>query len=1151
MGENATCKKADLWLTLGHHVKLTVPLEILIDQLIGKIKWWFLSRVRGRPHRESLLLQTLSYFSLLPSPSHTSRYLVFEFCTELDLIMAVTSKGKCILAPDTPAKFVAPENSSSIELLGLSGKSECIMLGLSGRRRRRRNEGKSSRKTKHRPKVLDKAKIGKHASTPKHIILPITPNLFTPKRRANLLRHIDPVNILDSTEKSSRRRIDFDIGCCSSNQSENVYDGRKSNRFTALGVYRRILRPNECLKNSRKLGPNFPFIFKKPRMRRLKPIAFDKLLLLLRTSPIAQEMKIKPVDLDQIMRNRKTRPRTLNQRKSKFPWVTTECAALEKSTLNLTWKARKGRCKTSTRESNLSSFINDLSLLQFSDSFLSRVSAIRVAIRVAEDYSSACVEAQNGGSDVETPLFVGLCGVDDVDLGESQICEDYSSACVEAQNGGSDVETPLFVGLCGVDDVDLGESQIWDDFTKALVDFATRKVECLNLNVPTQELILKHDLNPEREVLELVPKVDLTPEREDDEATNYWKEERELYEGRFDEFIAILYHIQGSMKYSAWKGSIVDSVVGVFLTQNVGDNLSSGAFMSLRERYRPLHMSEDIGNDGKSEIVIHNSEKVKIALSPSLSSDECGQPLIIENDGNEISSYIESTSGGGKGKNKLNKEPPNWDKLRVKYSQGVSKNRTEYTTDSVDWEAVRQATVDEVAKAIMGRGMNNLLARRIKDFLERLAKDHGSIDLEWLRDAMPEETKAYLLSIPGLGLKSVECVRLLALQQQAFPVDVNIARVAVRRGWVPLQALPEGVEIHHLNDYPNLDNVQQFLWPLLQQTICTKRNPNCSACPFTASCKHYASMSASARPRLKGPHVENSHYQSSERFSQESMVLSNLNIPKNCEPIIEMPESPVREGTPDTDADAHFPLEFEDHNDEEKEILTLKLRFIDREDDGSKTLITLRPDMPSFPRPKLKDVKRLRTEHIVYELPPSHPLLAGFDKLIPNDRFRYLLAIWMTDETTGSSQDPRKENNRQESTNSELDTPSGQIVKYRNELMVQGTILIPCRTANRGSFPLNGTYFQVNEVFADHDSSLRPIDVPREWVWNLRRRPLYCGTSIHSICRGELYCGTSMHSICRGYVCIRGMDRKTTGPRPLQKRFHFCKTRPVNYWENL
>ncbi|GER34414.1 demeter-like 1 [Striga asiatica] len=945
-----------------------------------------------------------------------------------------------------------------------------------------RNEGKRLRKQRHRPKVLDKAKIRKHALTPKHI-MPSTPNLFTPKRPANILRPIDQVNVVDSTEKSSRRRIDFDIGYCSPNQSPNVYD-RKSNRFTALRVYRRIFKPNECLKNSRKLGPNFPFIFKKHRMRRLKPIVFDKLIMLVNTFPTTREMKIKPVDLDQIMRNRKTRPRTLYQRKSKFPSVTVERAALEKSTLNLTWKARKGRSKTSTRESNLSSFISDLSLLQFSDSFLLRVSAIRVAE------------------------------------------EDCSSACVEAQNGGLDVETPLFVGLCGVEDVDLGESQNWDDFTKALVDFATRKVECLNLNVPTQEIMLKHDLNPEREAQEIIPRVDLNPESEDDETKNYWKVERELYEGRFDEFIAILYHIQGSMKYSAWKGSIVDSVVGVFLTQNVGDNLSSGAFMSVRERYPPLHMSEDIGNDGKSEIVIHDSEKVKIALPPSLSSDECGQPLIIENDGNEISSYIESTSGGGKGKNKLNKEPPNWDKLRVKYSQGVSKNRTERTMDSVDWEAVRQATVDEVAKAIMGRGMNNLLARRIKDFLERLVKDHGNIDLEWLRDATPEETKAYLLSIPGLGLKSVECVRLLALQQQAFPVDVNIARVAVRRGWVPLQALPEGVEIHHLNDYPNLDSVQQFLWPrvkhmrheklyevhyhliLFGKTICTKKNPNCSACPFTASCKHYASMSASARPRLKGPQMENSHYQSSESFNQESVVrtslvmLPNLNIPQNCEPIIEMPDSPVREGTPETDADAVFPLEIEDNNDEEKEMLTLNLSFIEREDDGSKTLITLRPDMASCPRPKLKDVKRLRTEHIVYELPLSHPLLAGFDELDTDDRFRYLLAIWMTDETTGSSQDPKKENNCQESTNSDLNTPSGQIIKYRNELMVQGTILIPCRTANRGSFPLNGTYFQVNEVFADHDSSLRPIDVPREWVWNLRRQPLYCGTSIHSICRG-------------------------------------------------
>lgn len=87
----------------------------------------------------------------------------------------------------------------------------------------------------------------------------------------------------------------------------------------------------------------------------------------------------------------------------------------------------------------------------------------------------------------------------------------------------------------------------------------------------------------------------------------------------------------------------------------------------------------------------------------------------------------------------------------------------------------------------------------------------------------------------------------------------------------------------------------------------------------------------------------------------------------------------------------------------------------------------------------------------------------------------------------------------------------------------------------RGSFPLNGTYFQVNEVnirsicndffaktveelllairfisttnvimqvFADHYSSQNPMDVPRSWIWDLPRRTVYFGTSVPTIFRG-------------------------------------------------
>jgi hypothetical protein len=40
------------------------------------------------------------------------------------------------------------------------------------------------------------------------------------------------------------------------------------------------------------------------------------------------------------------------------------------------------------------------------------------------------------------------------------------------------------------------------------------------------------------------------------------------------------------------------------------------------------------------------------------------------------------------------------------------------------------------------------------------------------------------------------------------------------------------------------------------------------------------------------------------------------------------------------------------------------------------------------------------------------------------------------------------------------------------------------------------------QMFADHESSLNPIDVPRSLIWNLPRRIVYFGTSVSSIFKG-------------------------------------------------
>ncbi|XP_077235874.1 protein ROS1A-like isoform X2 [Tasmannia lanceolata] len=545
-----------------------------------------------------------------------------------------------------------------------------------------------------------------------------------------------------------------------------------------------------------------------------------------------------------------------------------------------------------------------------------------------------------------------------------------------------------------------------------------------------------------------------------------------------------------------------------------------------------------------------------------------------------------------------------WDSLRRQAcSKGPAKERDSDSMDSLDWEAVRSAQVEEISNTIRERGMNNMLAERIKDFLDRLKREHGSLDLEWLRDVPPDKAKEYLLSVRGLGLKSVECVRLLTLHHLAFPVDTNVGRICVRLGWVPLQPLPESLQLHLLEMYPIQETIQKYLWPRLckldQRTLyelhyqlitfgkvfCTKSKPNCNACPMRAECKHFASAFASARLALPGPE-EKSLVTSAVPITAEqvhrvfvnpmplpppegsphSQVETRINKQpgiKICEPIVEEPATPEPESI-DTSESA---IEDAFWQEDPDEIPTIKLNFeeltlnvqnymqennIELQDgDMSKALVALTPEAASIPTPKLKNVSRLRTEHQVYELPDSHPLLAGLDRREPDDPCSYLLAIWTPGETAQSTQPPEICCNSGESGKlcDKNTCFACSSIREANNQTVRGTLLIPCRTAMRGSFPLNGTYFQVNEVFADHDSSLQPIDVPRAWLWNLARRTVFFGTSIPTIFRGLTTEGIQ-HCFWRGFVCVRGFDQKTRAPRPLMARLHFPSSKLVRTQRN-
>ncbi|CAA0821825.1 Protein ROS1 [Striga hermonthica] len=447
----------------------------------------------------------------------------------------------------------------------------------------------------------------------------------------------------------------------------------------------------------------------------------------------------------------------------------------------------------------------------------------------------------------------------------------------------------------------------------------------------------------------------------------WWEKERRSFVERVESFVSSIRPIQGEIKFCKWKGSVLDSIMGAYLTQNVKDTSSSSAFISLAAKY-PLEAAQvhslppefekmalrSSGAKAKEhEEMLHTMVSWKMkrprttdfgrkshvlkgkAMCAKVSCSEVEKRRKIIN--GEVLPMTHSWNTNARtcvterkkraliaGKRKRSED--GWDALKKRYMEGEFGDDTydNHTSDALDWRAVQTAEVDEIAKAIEKRGMSNNLATRIKNCLNMLATNLGSLNLEWIKGVPDNTVREHLLSISGLGLKSVECIRLLSLSQKGFPIDTNAGRIAVRLGWVPIQPLPQGQgqAFHQLKEYPKPDSVQKYLWPRLSEldvstlyelhcqmitfgkVFCTKRNPNCSACPMKAECRHYASA-LSARLALMMKHRKNDEHSSNifEDRAESSTSNETAMLPIECV----FPKRPQGSGK----LKSHEPLEWD------------------------------------------------------------------------------------------------------------------------------------------------------------------------------------------------------------------------------------------------
>jgi endonuclease-3 len=161
------------------------------------------------------------------------------------------------------------------------------------------------------------------------------------------------------------------------------------------------------------------------------------------------------------------------------------------------------------------------------------------------------------------------------------------------------------------------------------------------------------------------------------------------------------------------------------------------------------------------------------------------------------------------------------------------------------WEAIRDAPIDELIKAISLATFAEMKAPYIKSALTYIYAERGEPALDFLKDLPVEEGLGWLMKMPGVGIKTASLVLLFCFGKPVIPVDTHVHRISKRLGligpkvsadaahYILLRLLPPDPHVlfnYHIN---NLAHGRQ---------ICVFNGPRCSKCPLTDLCDYYATV---------------------------------------------------------------------------------------------------------------------------------------------------------------------------------------------------------------------------------------------------------------------------------------------------------------------
>ncbi len=159
------------------------------------------------------------------------------------------------------------------------------------------------------------------------------------------------------------------------------------------------------------------------------------------------------------------------------------------------------------------------------------------------------------------------------------------------------------------------------------------------------------------------------------------------------------------------------------------------------------------------------------------------------------------------------------------------------------WEEVAAQSLATLEAHLQRQTFPAVAARRIKDCLNTIIAERGSVDLRHLSNFETAEAMAWLEHLPGVARKvSAGVMNASTFNRRAMVIDGHHRRIMQRMGIVPAKAdtartydalmpivPPEwsaaDMDEHHL------------LLKKLGQTYCRPRRPQCESCPVRESCE--------------------------------------------------------------------------------------------------------------------------------------------------------------------------------------------------------------------------------------------------------------------------------------------------------------------------